>query len=253
MKTKNKLEFQKLRDPYHNLDLLNLFVKKFNIRPVFRLDKTKISKKDNLSHRYRLKYPKTLALVKTAKINHNDIILDPFSGTGGFCIASSFQNPKMLIGCDLGYGSKQISIHYDINKNIKYWDLELKRYSNNLKIDIFKHIKPIFICDDSTKFSKFKKRFGNHFVTKVISGPPFGIGCKKVTGICENESLKLFINHLKALNSLLVPNAKCFYFLPTWWINCLKKEKLNYNLNVIENKVEGKTLSIVKFTPKKQL
>lgn len=101
----NFFGFQRLRNPYpQNPHLLHLFIENYNNRPAFiRIKDSGVVKLDEFSENYRLKYPKVLALIQYASICKDDVVLDPFSGTGGIVTASSFGsygNPKELIGLD---------------------------------------------------------------------------------------------------------------------------------------------------------
>ncbi len=248
----SSLGFQRSRDPYpQNPHLLRLFVDRYNDRSVFvrRKGEEDSIVPDEFSGRYSFKYPKVLALLEYADIGEGDVVLDPFSGTGGFLIAASFRKPRLLIGSDIAYepGVLIEDIQYAPESNFVAWEQICTSYFNALGQTVPSYTRPVFVYGDATNLSSIVDRYGKRAVTRIASSPPTGRATFEISSMDEEASYCLFVTHINRLyeSELLAIDGKAYYIIPYPWVDRLFEEGLPYEIEVMEHQVEGETLSIV--------
>ncbi|ACX73307.1 putative RNA methylase [Methanocaldococcus vulcanius M7] len=115
------------------------------------------------------------AMVNLARVKENDIILDPFCGTGGFLIEAGLIGAK-LIGCDIDW---RMASGTKIN---------LEEYNLLDKIIKIERL-------DAKHVDKLLKNVGIEKVDAIITDPPYGISTAKKGEI--EEILKILPNFIK--------------------------------------------------------
>lgn len=140
------------------------------------------------------------------------------------------------------------NVQYAPQINFKAWERICDAYFKKLGQTVPPYTIPVFIYGDAADLSNIHAIYGERFLTKIVSNPPHGIGIGKIiTGMNEDFCYSLFTRHLKKLYELrlLTLNGKAYYMIPSFWIQHLLKENLPYDIAVLENHVEGNTLSII--------
>ena len=163
--------------------------------------------------------PPKLALImlNLAQIEHKDIILDPFCGSGTIITEAMLCGYKNIIGSDIS--KKAIN---DTNENIKWT-------KNNFNINIA-NIKTY--NQPADKISKnIKPNSINAIITEPYLGPQRGkINIQKT--ISELE--KLYTNALIEFKKILKPNGKIIMIWP-----CFVSQNKKDSYNFINPKING--------------
>ena len=194
--------------------------------------------------KYDVKYPKLRAILGKAGIRHDDVVLDPFAGTGGFCIAAGHLTPSRVLGVDNAYwyGAR---LEYAPEENIRAWLEQFDMLPRELQP---KFTRPEFMLGDARGLECVE----DGSVTKIISSPSYGFGTKRVFGITQEEGFKIFTDSLAAARRVLVDGGAAFYIIPSVWWNERdeikhRSRELGFDASVLVEGVEGVKTSLVQF------
>jgi tRNA1(Val) A37 N6-methylase TrmN6 len=219
----------------------------YNSRSTFLIQEGKVIP-DTISERFRPKFPKVYSLITNAKITDNDIVLDPFAGTGGVgLLIATICNPKKLILTDISYGMPANGIEFAIQNNIEAWTESIRGIMPSSLKKEGKSIDLEYRRDDALKLSSFN----DGSVTKIISDPPRGEGINARMNINKQDAYNLFVDSLNSAARVLREGGEAFYIIPQEWCRYLNKdERVNkpyFKMDIISEFFEGERTTLIKF------
>ncbi|MDD5042727.1 MAG: hypothetical protein PHV40_03565 [Candidatus Omnitrophica bacterium] len=202
---------------------------------------------DKVTEKFRPKFRRVFSLVAAARIKKDDVVLDPFAGSGGMgFMVATLANPRKVMLTDISYGSPANGIEIAIRENLEEWKKLVSELSSLLGREV--RLSDITYGGDS---AQELSSVADSSVTKIISDPPRGEGTNGAMSIDDNRAYEIFVNSLSAASRVLVDGGEAYYIIPQRWRLALSRdervETSDFRIDGFTDFFEGSKTALIKF------